>query len=199
MKRSRAALLVLVGLGGSTTALARQADGSPSRSDTGCFVAADADGDGRVTLLEARAAAQAWFDTFDRDGDGQVTRNEANEGAPVWRAARFEARFSSLDRDGDGMLSRSESNLPLRRFGWADRNADRALSRAELSRAFLRGPGGDSDTAALRSRFWRRDTNHDGVVTRAEALAAAERHFARRDRNGDGVVLPGEARGSSGR
>jgi hypothetical protein len=192
-------MLVLAGVCGSSNVFAADADRSVSRSDTGCFVAADGDGDGRLTLLEARAAALAWFTTFDRDGDGQVTRNEANEGAPVWRAARFEARFAALDRDGDGALSSWESKLPPRRFGWIDRNLDRALSRTELSQAFLHARGGDSDTAALRSRFWRRDTNHDGVVSRAEALAAAERHFARRDRNGDGVILPGEARQNSGR
>jgi hypothetical protein len=179
--------------------MARDGDAASSRFGAACFVAKDADGDGRVTRLEARAAALAWFEAFDRNGDGEVTRQEANEGAPLWRAERFEARFASLDRDGDGALSTAELKLPPRRFGWVDGDADRALTRAELSRAFLHAPSGTIDTVALRSRFWRRDTNRDGIVTRIEALVAADQHFARRDRNRDGVLTAGEASAAAGR
>ncbi|MCC2975790.1 EF-hand domain-containing protein [Sphingomonas sp. PL-96] len=38
------------------------------------------------------------------------------------------------------------------------------------------------------------DADKDGVVTRAEALAAADRHFAQMDRNGDGKLTGEELR-----
>lgn len=39
------------------------------------------------------------------------------------------------------------------------------------------------------------DTDKDGVVSRTEALSAADRHFARMDRNSDGVLTADELRG----
>jgi len=41
-------------------------------------------------------------------------------------------------------------------------------------------------------RLMRADANHDGVVTRAEAIAEAERRFARLDVNGDGYITQNE-------
>jgi Ca2+-binding EF-hand superfamily protein len=154
----------------------------------------DANGDGHVTLLEARAAALALFEHFDRDGDGAVNRAEADAAGPSWRERRFEMRFVALDGDRDGTLSRTELALSPRRFVRADRDGDRRLTRAELWTAFDHGRSGATDTAALRSMFWRRDGNRDGRVTRTEALAAADRRFMRRDRDRNGVVSSGGER-----
>lgn len=164
------------------------------RFEAGAALDEDANGDGQVTLLEARAAALAMFEHFDRDGDGMVVRSEVEAGAGSWRERRLAVRFAALDRDRDGGLSRAELALPAGRFARADGDGDGRLSRAELAQAFERGARGGAGTAALRSRFWRRDLNRDGRVTRAEALAAADQRFLRRDRDGDGVVRRGGER-----
>jgi hypothetical protein len=185
-------VLVSAAVGMPTHVWARTPEPASSRSGTECFAAEDANGDGQVTLLEARAAALALFEFLDRDGDDRVTGVEVAMQAPRWRAARFEARFVALDRDADGALSAWETGLPPRRFAWADRDRNRKLSRAEAWSAYARGPSGGTDTTALRARFWRRDLNADGVVARAEALAAADRRFMRKDRDRNGVLTPGE-------
>jgi Ca2+-binding EF-hand superfamily protein len=178
-----------------TPAASAREPAPPCRSDTAAMLDEDANGDARVTLLEARAAALALFEHFDRDGDGGVTRTESDGAAASWREQRLERRFSALDGDRDGTLSRAEVALSPRRFVQADRDADGRLTRAEVSDAFERGSSGRIDTAALRSMFWRRDSNRDGRVTRMEVLAAADRRFMRRDRDGDGVVaVAGEQR-----
>jgi hypothetical protein len=45
--------------------------------------------------------------------------------------------------------------------------------------------------AILGTWFDRIDTNHDGVIDRAEFMADAEAQFARMDLNHDGIVTPG--------
>ena len=45
--------------------------------------------------------------------------------------------------------------------------------------------------AILGTWFDRIDTNHDGVVDRAEFMADAEAQFARMDLNHDGIITPG--------
>jgi EF hand domain-containing protein len=186
-------LLLAVASGAPGEAGARE-PALPCRSETAAMLDEDANGDGRVTLLEARAAALALFEHFDGDGDGGVTRAEADAAATSWRQQRFERRFATLDRDRDGTLSRAEMALSPRRFERADRDGDGRLTRAEVSHAFERGASGSTDTAALRSMFWRRDRNRDGRVTRTEALAAADQRFMRRDRDGNGVVAVGGER-----
>ncbi|HTV17516.1 MAG TPA: hypothetical protein VMG12_02565 [Polyangiaceae bacterium] len=165
----------------------------PCRSETATMLEEDANGDGQVTLLEARAAALALFEHFDRDGDGAVERAEADASAPTWRERRREVRFAALDRNRDGGVSPEEITLSPRRFARADRDRDGRLSRREVWAAFERGRA-RGDTAALRAMFWRRDLNRDGHVTRAEALAAADRRFMRRDRDRNGVIESGRER-----
>jgi Ca2+-binding EF-hand superfamily protein len=189
MKHSGPVVLLAIAIW--TPALSAREPELPCRSDTAAMLDEDANGDDRVTLLEARAAALALFEHFDRDGDGAVTRGEADAAAVSWREQRSERRFSALDRDRDGTLSRAEMALSPRRFARADGDADGRLTRAEVSHAFARGSSGRTDTAALRSMFWRRDSNRDGRVTRTEVLAAADQRFMRRDRDGDGVVAVG--------
>jgi Ca2+-binding EF-hand superfamily protein len=167
----------------------------PFRSGTDCFSEQDADGDGRVTIFEARAAALLLFEYFDGDADGQVTASEARSAALPWREARVETRFASLDRDRDGALSVWEIKLPPRRFVAADRDGDRQISRAELWAMSEQRGDGLGDTTALRSMFWRRDLNGDGRVTRGEALAAADQRFLRKDIDRNGVWTRGESGG----
>lgn len=193
MKHWASALLLALASFAPGDSAAREPS-APCRSETATMLDEDADGDGQVTLLEARAAALGLFEHFDQDGDGAVTRSEADASAPRWRQRRLDMRFAALDRDGSGALSSDEFAFSPRRFARADRDGDGRLSRQELRAAFERGPGGGGDTAALRSMFWRRDLNRDGRVTRTEALAVADRRFMRRDRDRNGVVERGSER-----
>lgn len=71
------------------------------------LLAADTDGDGRVSKAEFLAAAKAGkgdpakrFATLDRNGDGMLDRSEID--------AMLARRFKRLDTDGDGVASPSE-------------------------------------------------------------------------------------------
>src|SRR5262245_52391251 len=167
----------------------RLASAGAGMSRSGAAVAGeDTNGDGVVTLGEARAAAWRLFERFDRDGDGVVTRAEAAAPRQEPSRARFEARFSELDRDRDGWLSRWESRLQARRFARIDRDADGRLSRAELWGSVQRSrPGAPGKDAAL-PLLWKRDLDADGRVTRAEVERVAEQRFRRRDRDADGQL-----------
>lgn len=100
----------------------------------------------------------------DANHDGQVTRAEL----VAWRSANF-ARF---DRNRDGLLSIDDipaflrsSSIGTQLAGMIkqyDANGDGRLTRAE----FVDGPTPLFDLA---------DTNHDGVVTKAEIDAATAR------------------------
>lgn len=182
-------IALAVALLGSAPGLAA-ADGGASRPGT--VAGADTNGDGVVTLSEARAAALRLFERFDRDADGVVTRAEASSPRPHPTRARSDARFAELDRDGDARLSRWESRLPPRRFARLDRDADGSLSPAELWQSVRRSRRQPADAA--RPLLWRRDLDGDGRVTRAEIERAADRRFRERDRDADGQLTSRDAR-----
>jgi len=168
------------------------ADAGSSRS--GAVAGQDTDGDGVITLADARAAALRLFRRFDRDGDGVVTRAETSVPRREPPRARFEARFAELDRDRDGWLSRWESRLPVRRFARVDRDGDGRVSSAELWRSLQRSRRGSAGAAAALPLIWKRDLDGDGRVTRAEVERAAETRFRRRDRDADGQLTARDAR-----
>jgi EF hand len=71
------------------------------------LLAADADGDGRISKAEFLATAKTSrgdptrrFAKLDANGDGILDRGEID--------ARLARRFKRLDADGDGLLSRAE-------------------------------------------------------------------------------------------
>ncbi len=105
---------------------------------------------------------------------------------PMHRGAMLE-RLRAADTNADGLLSRSEvASLPrlAENFGAIDANRDDSISFEEL-RAFHGKKRGE--------RFIQRlDTDRDGKVSQAEALAAAQARFDRADSNKDGFVTADE-------
>ncbi|HSR65823.1 MAG TPA: hypothetical protein VLM17_09520 [Xanthomonadaceae bacterium] len=79
----------------------------------------DADGDGRIELVEYQDWLSYAFDRMDRDHDGVLAPAEqpGGRGAPLVRAAyraRLAAAFRRQDRDGDGVLDARELAAPPR-------------------------------------------------------------------------------------
>jgi Ca2+-binding EF-hand superfamily protein len=85
------------------------------------FDAIDADGDGRITVLEIRAwrkgrrdraAGRSRFDDIfrraDADGDGALSRDEAAKSLP-----RIARKFDRIDADRDGRLTLEEMHAWL--------------------------------------------------------------------------------------
>ena len=100
----------------------------------------DADGDGQVTLDEARAGMKSPMAAADADGDGTLTREEMVSAAVGHATSRAEAAFDRLDQDSDGEVAVDE--LPDRgdragkrmeaMFERADADSDGVLSAEEI-------------------------------------------------------------------
>lgn len=102
------------------------------------------------------------------------------------RAGMLE-RLKAADTNGDGFISRAEAGaLPriAERFDAIDANRDGQVSIEELraSHAKHRGEG----------QLKRLDTDGDGKMSKAEALAKASERFDRADANKDGFLTPDE-------
>jgi len=108
-------------------------------------------------------------------------------------AAQAKPRVS-LDANKDGVVDRTEAAAHPRlaeRFDELDRNKDGKLQRDELPR--MKHPGrhggrGGHGFGGFGFAGPGADTDKDGRISKAEALAAATRHFERMDVNKDGFI-----------
>lgn len=127
---------------------------------------------GPVTLEQAKAKSDAMFDRMDANHDGQIDQAD--------RQARRDERFAQIDTNNDGSISKSEFEaMPMMRDGM------RGDGRHDMH-----GKRDGRDGMRMMGRM--ADTNHDGVITRAEFNAGATAHFAKVDTNGDGKITDAE-------
>lgn len=141
----------------------------------------DKDGDGKVTLAEIEAVAQAQLEAADANHDGILSVEELN-------TARAQERFSALDKDQSGGVSLEEFQAqPGGRgmrggMGGRDEDGDGNISVAEL-------------TSGAKRMFERADADQDGALTPEELQAARPQ---RRGPGGQGAEGEGQGPGAEG-
>lgn len=181
---NRLTLMITLAL---TTTVAGAVPGEPVRP-------ADRNGDGLVSVIEAKATVSARLRAIDADGDGVLTREEYRAHREAARSERHAARFEAIDADGNGRITEAELDTHLRalavrrgdrRFAVVDTDGDREISRQEYDAAAqrLREAGRDA-------WFARIDADGSGSIDRAEAATVGRGGLRERlrqmDTNGDG-------------
>lgn len=87
----------------------------------------DTNNDGKVTLAEAQAGAQARFTRLDKNKDGVISGDELQGPRPMMKHA---------DANGDGKVTLAE--LQAQTTGWfskLDKNGDKVITKDELAAA----------------------------------------------------------------
>lgn len=132
----------------------------------------DLDGDGQVTLAEARSHRADIFAMFDSDGDGSFSAAEL-AGIDEVKQAQLEAGMGPGHQRADGVMPRA--------------GMGRGMGQGQ-GQGQGQGMAGQGFFAPAADQMLRLDGNGDGRVTQAEFVAGSDRWFAMRDRTGDGVV-----------
>lgn len=159
---------------------------------------------GSITQDDYDSNTRARFARLDANGNGVIEGTEI-EAALARRAGRHadkmerrgERLLRRFDADNDGKATREEFLQSVdRHFAQFDLNSDGRITDDDLPPA-MRGRGVLTGDVEPRGRhFGRRilallrgaDADKDGIITREEVTAAAERRFAVLDRNQDGIL-----------
>ena len=137
----------------------------------------------KPTARPDRATQQrAAFDRMDANKDGYVDRDESH-------AAR-EAIFARLDVNKDGRLTAEELMGPQRARRTNAKSQDGGIN----AQTDTTKPASDVRRTRAERLLQRLDTDKDGVISRAEWLAADDTRFDRCDANKDGKLAFGECK-----
>jgi Ca2+-binding EF-hand superfamily protein len=148
-----------------------------------------------VTKAQAQEMAARMFDRLDVNHDGKLdaTDREAR------RTEMKTAMFDRMDANHDGQISRAEF------MDFKPRGPGGPGGMGHDMHGPMGGPdgpggpgmggmGGPGRGGMGAMMMHMADTNHDGVITRDEFMAAVSKHFDEMDANHDGTVTPEERR-----
>ena len=135
---NRLMTLALIGL--TTTALsATAALAAGARGDhRPGFESIDRDGDGQITEAELAAPGAARFAAADADGNGRISLDEMQARARDAAGTRAGRMFARLDADGDGGVTPEELSArrdPSRMIARLDTDGSGTVSRPEFEAA----------------------------------------------------------------
>lgn len=152
----------------------------------------DANGDGVITQVEAKAAAEARFAKMDANSDGKLDKSDMD----ARHAEMHEKRFTEMDTDKNGAISKAEWDAaPMMRGGPDGKDGpgmDGDGPRGGHGKMGHGGKGGRGGKGGFGGGPGMMDANKDGTVTKDEAVAAAITRFSAADTNKDGKVTTAE-------
>jgi Ca2+-binding EF-hand superfamily protein len=135
-----------------------------SAHESDMFATMDSNHDGRISVQEHEVAAKAMFTRMDANHDGRLTAEELHAGHRMMRGGH--------DMGGHDM---SGHDMPGHDMDGDDDHAMEGMHQRMATEMMAR-----------------MDANHDGAVTAAENVAAAEAMFAKVDADHDGKVTATE-------
>ena len=163
--------------------------GQPAGQLDALVKAADKNGDGKITKVEAGDAP--WFSKLDQNSDGVIDAAELEKARKAMSAAgrnQFDAVLKKADKNGDGKITKAEAG-DAAWFAKLDQNKDDVIDAEELEKARKAMGTNKGDGKAggqLDAILKRLDKDGDGKLTKAEAGDAP--WFDKIDKNPDGVL-----------
>lgn len=176
---------------------AASAPATPSPTAAAFLAQFDPEKTGAVSWQTFEQFRRQRYNATDGNGDGSVDRQEYIDeyllrfderlaDARAGHLRQTDTRFTALDRDNDGRITRAEFDAAGERT-WAGYEKQQDATRetaASSNRDPLKMP--TSHTANGMLELY--DANADGVVERAEFVAARAATFTATDANADGVL-----------
>jgi 5-hydroxyisourate hydrolase-like protein (transthyretin family) len=154
-----------------------------------------------TTRAEAEAKAKERFAERDTNHDGFITADEIHADIMARMGERKDASFDRIDTDHNGTISREEySARPAGPGGpriverhvervTPDANGNVVPPKRDMRVMMMHKGGPDGGGMIMMS-----DTDHDGRISQAEAVAGALKLFDETDTNHDGTVTMDERR-----
>ena len=145
---------------------------------------------GGLLLAHASAHESDMFATMDSNHDGRISMQEHDDAA--------KAMFTRMDANRDGRLTAEELHAGHRMMQGGHGMEDHDMRGHDMPGHDMSGHDGDDHgmegmhQQMAADMMAKMDANHDGVVTAAENVAAAEAMFANVDADHDGKVTATE-------